>query len=301
MHWHDWIAGGQHLALGSERIFYRVDGNDTDAHAPTLLFAHGFPTSSHDFAPVVARLSGRYRCVSFDFLGFGASSKPHRRYGYALQHEVLARVVAAAKVTRATLIVHDYAVTLGQDFLAESPRAPFALAGIVFLNGALDPTLHRARPIQRFLASRVGGVVGPRLLRRGSVLRAFRKIIVRQEAVDDDDVWAAVSHEGGLAITPRLLHYIADRPPRRDALVAALGAGTTPRAFVWGVDDPVSGRHVLDAVRPHVRDGSFHELGGVGHYPQLEAPDDVARVIDVCATSWGRAEGIGARDGRSSS
>lgn len=276
-----WIGGGTHVAFGAEQIWYRVDGA-----GPTLLFAHGYPTSSHDYAPVIASLAQKYRCVSFDFLGFGASSKPRRAYSYPLQHQVLAKVVERAGVTRAVLIAHDYAVTLGQDFLAATPRAPFALDGVIFLNGALDPAQHRALPIQRFLASRIGDVLGPRLLRRSAVLRALRKLFVRKDRIDEDDAWDAITSSGGLQVMPRLLHYIAERRGRRDALVAALDASAVPRALIWGVDDPVSGGHVLDAIRPRAPKAIFRELRGVGHYPQLEAPEDVARLIDEIVTGW---------------
>jgi pimeloyl-ACP methyl ester carboxylesterase len=276
-----WIAGGHTTALGTERIFYRVDGA-----GPTLLFAHGFPTSSHDWAPIVERLAPTYRCVSFDFLGFGASTKPRRAYSYPLQHEVMAAVVAAAGVTRAVLVVHDYAVTVGQDLLAGAPRPPFALDGVVFLNGGLDPAQHRARPIQRFLASRVGAVLGPPLLNRRTVLRALRAVLVRADRLPDDDVWASITSHDGLAIQPRLLHYIAERRGRRAALLGSLASATAPIAFVWGLDDPVSGRHVLDAIRPLVGTAPIRELPGIGHYPQLEAPDEVASFIDQTAAAW---------------
>jgi pimeloyl-ACP methyl ester carboxylesterase len=216
----DWVSGGKHVAFGDERIWYRVDGDGR----PTLLFTHGYPTSSHDYAAIIEALSKRYRCVSFDFLGFGASSKPRRAYSYPLQHQVLAKVVETTGVSRAVLVAHDYAVTLGQDFLAQTPSAPFTPEGVIFLNGALDPAQHRARPIQRFLASPVGRLVGARLLSRSAVFRALREVLVRKDQLDEDAAWEAITSDGGLAVMPRLLHYIAERRGRRDALVSALGA-----------------------------------------------------------------------------
>jgi pimeloyl-ACP methyl ester carboxylesterase len=281
-----WLAGGRLASLGAERIWYRVDGA-----GPTLLFAHGYPTSSHDYAPVIARLAARYRCVSFDFLGFGASSKPRRDYSYPLQHQALAAVVAAAGVTRAVLVAHDYAVTVGQDLLAGTPAPPFALDGVVFMNGALDPAQHRARPIQRLLATPVGARLGRLVMRRAIVLRALREVLVRGETLPDDDVWESITSGGGLRVMPRLLHYIAERRGRRDALIAALAAARVPVGFVWGLDDPVSGRHVLEAVRPLVTGAPVRQLPGIGHYPQLEAPDEVAAFIDQTAAAWVAAAG----------
>jgi len=277
----EWVEAGRVTSLGAERVWYRVDGE-----GPTLLFAHGYPTSSHDYAPVIARRHDRFRCVSFDFLGFGASSKPRRRYGYALQHEVLAKVAEAAGVSRAVLVAHDYAVTLGQDLVGGTTKAPFALEGVVFLNGALDPAQHRARPIQRFLASPLGAVVGPFLFGRGAVLRALRAVVVRTDRLPDDDVWASITANGGLAVMPCLLHYIAERRGRRDELVAAFERRTAPVAFAWGMADPVSGAHVLDAIRDLVPGAPIRALPDVGHYPQLEAPDEVAAFIEQVATSW---------------
>lgn len=277
----EWLIGGQTVPFGDERIWYRVDGA-----GPTLLFLHGYPTSSHDYAPIIASLAKKYRCVSFDFLGFGASSKPRRDYSYALQHEVLAKVVAAAGVTRALLVAHDYAVTLGQDFLAQTPPAPFALDGVIFLNGGLDAAQHRARPVQRFLSSRLGRWIGPSLMSRRTVLRALGEVLVREERLPADDAWDSIASNGGLAVMPRLLHYMAERRGRRDSLVAALGASAVPKAFAWGMDDPVSGAHMLEAVRPLVATAPMLELRGIGHYPQLEAPDEVASFIDATATLW---------------
>jgi len=46
MSWPEWVRGGVFTGSAGERVFYRVDGA-----GPTLLFAHGFPTSSVGPAP----------------------------------------------------------------------------------------------------------------------------------------------------------------------------------------------------------------------------------------------------------
>jgi pimeloyl-ACP methyl ester carboxylesterase len=47
----------------------------------------------------------------------------------------------------------------------------------------------------------------------------------------------------------------------------------------WGLDDPVSGRHVLELARPRLPRARMVELEGVGHFPQSEAPHVVAEAI----------------------
>lgn len=55
-----------------DRIAYR----DAGAGEKTLLLVHGNPVSGHVFAPLVERLSDRFRCVAPDLPGFGGSDKP---------------------------------------------------------------------------------------------------------------------------------------------------------------------------------------------------------------------------------
>ena len=56
MNWQESVYGGQTTWLGEERIWFRVDGVGL-----TLLFTHGFPTSSHDYAPMIEHLARKYR------------------------------------------------------------------------------------------------------------------------------------------------------------------------------------------------------------------------------------------------
>jgi pimeloyl-ACP methyl ester carboxylesterase len=46
--------------------------------------------------------------------------------------------------------------------------------------------------------------------------------------------------------------------------------------FINGIQDPISGRHMLDRYIEVIPDAKTALLD-VGHYPQLEAPDEVLR------------------------
>ena len=56
-------------------IFYREAG-PRDAHAPTVLLLHGFPSSSHMFRNLIPILADKYHVVAPDFPGYGESSAP---------------------------------------------------------------------------------------------------------------------------------------------------------------------------------------------------------------------------------
>ena len=57
-----------------------------------------------------------------------------------------------------------------------------------------------------------------------------------------------------------------------------------PMRFVWGDLDPVSGAHVAERMRgatarPGPPTASSMRLPDVGHWPPLEAPDEVAAAV----------------------
>ena len=53
--------------------------------------------------------------------------------------------------------------------------------------------------------------------------------------------------------------------------------------FVWGDLDPVSGAHVAERIEARLPGWPGHRrlerLPDVGHWPPLEAPDEVARAV----------------------
>ena len=53
------------------KLAYRDEG-----HGAVVVFVHGTPSSSAEFAELFARLRTSFRCVALDHLGFGESDKP---------------------------------------------------------------------------------------------------------------------------------------------------------------------------------------------------------------------------------
>src|ERR1700743_194930 len=54
-------------------IFYREAGDPSNR---TVVFLHGFPSSSHMFRDLIPRLAGRYHVIAADYPGFGYSDQP---------------------------------------------------------------------------------------------------------------------------------------------------------------------------------------------------------------------------------
>jgi pimeloyl-ACP methyl ester carboxylesterase len=265
MSWDAWRAGGRYVTARGHRVFTRADGTGRD-----VIFFHGFPTSSYDWAQV----SGPFRRVTFDFLGFGASDKPRIAYDFDLQLDAVEAVAREHKVESAVVVAHDYGVTAAQELLARvaEGRAPFRVEKVLLLNGGLNPALHRPRRIQTLMAGPLGPLIGA-LTTRGLFERSLRAILTRPIALGDH--WEALTYNGGKHAVPRLLQYLDERRRKAQRWMGALAATQVPLAFFWGLKDPISGAHMLEWVRS-VRPEAPVEALEVGHYPQLEAPAEFA-------------------------
>src|ERR1700677_3548795 len=72
------------LQVNGLTIFYREAG---PVDAPTILFLHGFPSSSRMFENLFSLLSARYHLVAPDYPGFGYSDVPDPHlFDYTFDH-----------------------------------------------------------------------------------------------------------------------------------------------------------------------------------------------------------------------
>jgi NAD(P)-dependent dehydrogenase (short-subunit alcohol dehydrogenase family)/pimeloyl-ACP methyl ester carboxylesterase len=81
------------------------------ADAPTVILVHGYPDNSAMWLPVVEHLRDRYRVVTYDVRGAGASTAPRSRAGYRMERlvEDLHAVADEVSPDRAVhLVGHDW-------------------------------------------------------------------------------------------------------------------------------------------------------------------------------------------------
>lgn len=272
----EWLAGGSRVALPrlGRSVFHRLDG---PAEGAALTLLHGFPTSSHDWCAVLPALAQHRRVLSLDFLGFGDSDKPHpHRYSLLEQADLVEELWELTGVDpQGALVAHDYGVSVAQELLARGLR-PERLA---LLNGGIYPDLHRATEGQLLLAGPDGEALSASLT-PDVVPVALREVLGRPLAEEvSADLAAAVARREGLRNMHRLLSYLDERRTNEERWVAALEQAPCPLAFIWGMLDPVSGEHMLARVRERLPSARIVALEDVGHYPQLEAPQEVAQAL----------------------
>ncbi|HEU4361280.1 MAG TPA: alpha/beta hydrolase [Mycobacterium sp.] len=269
----DWRDGGRWLRTAAGKIFVRSGTGD----GPTMLLLHGFPSSSYDFRSVVARLAGR-SWLTTDFLGFGLSDKPRRhRYSLLEQADLVEAVVADAHAGPVVLLAHDMGTSVTTELLARdlAGKLGFDLQRVVLTNGSVILDRASLRPIQKVLRGPFGGVAA-RLTNRRMFVGGFGRLFSTGHPLADPEAaaqWALLSRDGGHRIMHLLSAYLNERVRYADRWHGAVRDWPKPLGFVWGLDDPVATVNVLNGLRELRPAAAVVELPGLGHYPQIEAPD----------------------------
>ena len=272
----DWHRQGASFAYRGHEIFSRSAGDEA---APVLLLIHGFPTASWDYAPLWEGLAARWRVLTLDMLGFGFSAKP-RNYAYSIadQADLMEAFLRAESVTDFHVLAHDYGDTVAQELLARKSVRP-RLRSVCLLNGGIFPEAHHPLLIQRLLSSPAGPLVA-RLSTRASFARSMRRIFARDRPptpAELDGFWALLNHNDGRAVLADVSRYRHERRRMRARWVGALQDAPVPLRLIVGTADPIAGATVAERYRQLVPHRDVLELTGVGHYPQVEEPDQVLR------------------------
>ncbi len=273
----DWIRSGEIRVLRGQRMFVRTA---VTPGRPPLLLIHGYPTASYDWVRIWPRLAAHHSLYALDLLGFGLSAKPRdSRYPIEGQADLCMALLDEFDVGEVHVLAHDYGDTVAQELLARQAEGRLLLASMAFLNGGLFPETHRARPIQKLLATPVLGPLLAHAMNYEKFAAAMLSIAGRHPPPREElqDLWLLAERDGGRLALARLISYMEQRRRQRSRWVGALVESSVPRRLICGAVDPVSGRHLAERYRELVPDPDVVLLDDVGHYPQLEAPD---RVVD---------------------
>ena len=278
----EWLGKGTYTKFNSFDIFQLQEGKGS-----TLVFLHGYPSSSFDWHRQVSYFASAYHCFAFDFMGFGFSSK-HKHFHYTLQgqSDLTEHLLREQGIVECDLIVHDYAVSVAQELLARQTEGKLAirLRSVVFLNGGLFPGHHKPRLIQSLLLSPIGFLIN-RLGSQSRFNQSFSAVFGQEtqpSEQDLDDFWTILNYPNKNRLLHRLIHYMNDRIEYADRWRCALVKTTVPCLLINGNQDPVSGRHLVDAYREITERSDIVEFANLGHYPQWEDPPAVNDVLQ----SW---------------
>lgn len=270
-----WRGQGQFLLYKHQQIFYRDTG---EADLPVLLLIHGFPTASIDWQPLWADLEKRFRLVTLDMVGFGLSDKP-KQYDYSIfdQADLFEFLLQRLDIKACHIFAHDYGDTVAQELLSRrlGNTAKSNYQSIIFLNGGLFPETHKPVFLQKLLLSPFGKYI-VRLNSYKKFKKTFEHICNGNMPERDLKIyWQLLNIKDGHGVMPQLIHYMTERRKNRERWVGALQKSDIPLKVIDGLEDPISGAHMLARYEELVPNANTTGLAGIGHYPQVEAPQQV--------------------------
>jgi pimeloyl-ACP methyl ester carboxylesterase len=266
----------RYIELDGQRLHYIDEGT-----GETVLFVHGTPSWSFEWRHQVKQLSGRFRCIALDHLGFGLSDKPeHAAYKPEDHARRLAQLVRALDLRDVTLVVHDFGGPIG---VGAALEAPTRFKRLVVMNTWLwsmaeEPSV---RKISGFVRSFIG-----RFLYR--VLNFSPRVLLPASF--------AVKQRLSRAVHRQYLAPFARRRERTapwvlgcelagsDAFYSSLWQRRSEwpelAAIIWGMRDPLVSPSLLRQLTAAFPDVPVTRIADAGHFPQEEDPAAVSTAIE---------------------
>ena len=276
----DWEARGKRVELLGHDIFV-IDEPARGEPWGTVLLIHGFPSASWDWWKIWPGLNRHFRLVAMDMLGFGFSAKPcPHDYRIMEQADICEALVDSIGLDDFHVLAHDSGDTVAQEMLARQNAGTGAgrWLSCLFLNGGLFPETHHALLVQRLLLGPLGFLVR-HAFSRASMRKSFDRVFGPDTPASDEEIdalWQLFTLNNGQRNLHRLIHYMSDRREHRQRWLDALCQARCPVGLINGSVDPVSGEHMVQRFVELVGEGYYiRRLPGIGHYPQLEAADQV--------------------------
>jgi pimeloyl-ACP methyl ester carboxylesterase len=285
----DWEARGQYLSIDHDRVFVVDIPAVSEEHEPVLIL-HGFPSASFDWRHTVDRLSEKRRVVLFDYVGFGLSSKPDRRYSLRFHAETAESVARHLALDEVALVSHDIGDSVAGELLARDLEGElgFEVVRRVLTNGSIYLELAQLTDGQQLLWALPDEKIDPAGLGLDDSGAAYRAGLALTFSPDHqpseeelDAQWALTAHLDGFTLLPRLIRYLDDRKAEEERFTGAIEKHDSPLGVVWGEADPVA-VHAMTARLLEARPGTpLITLEGIGHYPMIEDPEAFTTAVLV--------------------
>jgi pimeloyl-ACP methyl ester carboxylesterase len=262
----------------------RIHVFERDSSGTPLVLLHGFPSSSYDWRHLLEVESER-PALAFDFLGFGLSEKPRdHTYTLAWQADLVEDLVGRHLGGGPVFVVaHDMGTSVATELFARhiagTPR--IRIAGALLFNGSIVVERASLTRSQKLLRSPLGPVAA-RLANERVFRHEFAELFSPEHPLSDAeaaDQWSLLAHDGGHRLGHRLIHYIDERLVYAERWHGAVRDWQGSLSFAWGLRDPVATVAVLEALRELRPNAPVQELGGLGHYPQIEDPEAIAACL----------------------
>lgn len=254
-----------------------VEDTGPGSSGETIAFSHGLLWGTELFAPQIAALRARYRCIAWDHRGQGKSASDHR---HCIDMELVWQDAVALLTKLAPGPVHFVGLSMG-GFVAMrmAARRPELVRSLILIETSADPEPLENVPRYRIL-SNVTRLLGPRPIAsrvapimlgrtiltdpsREADRRRFLDIMTRRR-----DIWRAVNG-------------VIDRAGIYDELsrIAA------PTLVLVGDEDVATVPAKAERMRAAIAGAKLVHVPRAGHSASVEEPAFVTKAVESFLTS----------------
>jgi pimeloyl-ACP methyl ester carboxylesterase len=266
------------IALHGRRAVYRVAGE-----GPPVVLIHGMLNSSSHWQEVARSLADEYMVIAPDLIGHGDSAAPRGDYSLGAHAASIRDLLAAIGIDRATIVGHSLGGGVAMQFFYQFPQRVERL--VLISSGGLG---HEVSPLLRTAALPgmsllLSLTIHPRVLQAmwetGGRLRARGAGVgVHLQAIAR--ALRPLENAGARDAFLHTLRSVIDVHGQRVAATDRLDLlESMPTMIVWGERDhtiPIEHGRLAHAAIPH---SVFATLPDAAHFPHLEDPDGLARVL----------------------
>lgn len=245
---------------------------DTGGDGPVVAFSHGLLWDHRMFAPQIAALRGRWRCVAWDHRGQGRSSVPE---GRVVAIETVT-ADAIALIERLGVPVHFVGLSMGGFVgMRIAARRPELVRSLALLETAPDPEPREHLPRYRLLAA-IASVFGV----RGFLADRVLKIMCAPELLADPrEVSRVAELRRMLMENGRTIVKAVNGVLEREGVEHELAAIRCPVLVLRGTGDRAISRERARKTLAHVPHAQWVEIEGAGHTSTLEKPEAVTAAL----------------------
>jgi pimeloyl-ACP methyl ester carboxylesterase len=253
-------------------LYYEDTGPGSSGE--TIAFSHGLLWGTEQFAPQVAALRARYRCIAWDHRGQGRSGPEPYRHCIGMELVWSDAVQLLERVAGGP--VHLVGLSMG-GFVAMrmAARRPDLVRSLILLETSPDP-----EPIENVaryrLLTRVTKLLGPRVVKNRVAPIMMGKTILGDKARRDElatyvdlmsrrrDIWRAVNG-------------VIDRA----GIHAELSRITAPTLVVVGDEDLATPRPKAEKIAAAIAGAKLVGIPRAGHSSPVEEPAAVTAAIEA--------------------
>jgi 3-oxoadipate enol-lactonase len=256
------------LRVNGTELYYE----DTGGRGSAILFSHGLFWDTSLFAPQIAALKSRYRCIAYDHRGQGRSAESDLR---AIDMDTLFADAVALIEALDLKPVHLCGLSMG-GFVAMrlGARRPDLVRSLLLLDTSADPEPPKNAPKYRLWnwIARCFGV--------GPVVEATMPIMFGKSALSDPardaerDAWRRQLRSNRRSLW-RAVNGVIGRP----SVYHELSRITAPTLVIVGEEDTVTVPAKAERIAAAIAGAKLVRVPRAGHMVTLEQPEAATRAI----------------------